>query len=74
MVSTLDEKMIDKTDYTFKRLDADMYEDLVYISKCAFGFDPGVDYYRNKNNTNSFGKSFLGYIAYSQTGEPAAFY
>lgn len=66
--------MIDKTDYTFKRLDADMYEDLVYISKSAFGFDPGVDYYRNKNNTNSFGKSFLGYIAYSQTGEPAAFY
>jgi hypothetical protein len=60
--------------YSFKRLEPKLYQDLVYISKSAFGFDPGLNYYIDKNRTEKFGPSNLGYIAYSSDGEPAAFY
>ncbi len=60
--------------YYFKRLTPDLYSDLVYISKSAFNIDPGTNYYIQKNKTESFGPSNLGFIAYSKDGEPAAFY
>ncbi len=60
--------------YSFKRLEPNLYQDLIYISKSAFGFDPGLNYYIEKNRTEKFGPSYLGYIAYSSEGEPAAFY
>ena len=60
--------------YTFKRLTTELYPDLIYISKSAFGFDPGLKYYIEKNKTDQFGPSHLGFIAYSPDGEPAAFY
>ncbi len=66
--------MTEKQPYTFKRLHAGLYKDLVYISKSAFGYDPGIEYYCEKNETAKFGEPFLGYIAYSKSGEPAAFY
>jgi len=74
MVSILDGGMSEDQGYTFKRLDPSLYKDLVYISKSAFGFDPGLNYYLKKNETSAFGEPFLGFIAYSKTGEPAAFY
>ncbi len=60
--------------YQFKRLSPELYKDLIYISKSAFGFDPGLNYYIEKNRTEKFGPSDLGYIAYASDGEPAAFY
>lgn len=66
--------MTEKQAYYFKRLDESLYDDLTSISKSAFGFDPGRNYYANKNKTSSFGASFLGFIAYSSEHEPAAFY
>ncbi|MBL0104473.1 MAG: GNAT family N-acetyltransferase [Bacteroidetes bacterium] len=61
-------------EYTFKRLSPEYYKDLVYISKSAFGIDPGLEYYRLKNQTEVFGEPNLGFIAYDSAGEPAAFY
>jgi hypothetical protein len=74
MVSILDEAMTETPEYTFRRIEPALYDDLRYISKSAFGFDPGAGYYRLKNETSAFGEPFLGYIAYSHEGEPAAFY
>jgi len=74
MVSTLDVVMKEQSEYYFKRLDPSLYNDLIYISKSAFGFDPGRNYYKQKNETAVFGPPFLGYIAYSESHEPAAFY
>lgn len=72
MVKQMDVKP--ENTYLFKRLSPELYPDLIYISKSAFGFDPGVNYYIDKNRTEKFGPSNLGYIAYSNQGEPAAFY
>ncbi|MBP6334792.1 MAG: GNAT family N-acetyltransferase [Bacteroidia bacterium] len=74
MVPTLDEAMKDQNPYSYVRLDSSLYKDLRYISKSAFGFDPGEEYYRKKNETSKLGEPFLGYIAYSNSGEPSAFY
>jgi len=74
MVSILDETMTETPQYTFKRIEPSLYNDLRYISRSAFGFDPGIEYYQMKNQTSAFGEPFLGYIAYSHEGEPAAFY
>jgi hypothetical protein len=69
------DEIIQKSEYRFERLQPKHYVDLVYISKSAFGINPGVNYYLNKNKTNCFGESNLGYIAYHiLTNEPAAFY
>ncbi len=66
--------MTETPQYTFKRIEPSLYNDLRYISRSAFGFDPGTEYYQLKNQTSAFGEPFLGYIAYSHEGEPAAFY
>src|SRR6478609_7777542 len=70
----MDELMELRNDYRFERINESHYVDLCRISRSAFGFDPGLSFYQNKNKTGSFGERHLGYIAYSATGEPAAFY
>ncbi len=60
--------------YHFKRINSDSYKDLILISKSAFNINPGLEYYKRKNDTVYFGEPHLGYIAYSEDGEPAAFY
>ena len=60
--------------YVFKRVSEHHISDLQIISLSAFGFDPGKSYYINKNSTAAFGIPYLGFIAYSSEGEPAAFY
>ena len=60
--------------YRYERINESLYNDLCYISRSAFGFDPGISFYRRKNQTSAFGEPNLGFIAYSATGEPAAFY
>src|SRR5262245_30887010 len=63
-----------KDEYRFEQVSEASYEDLCYISRSAFGLDPGPDFYRQKNRTEAFGDTHLGYLAYSTSGEPAAFY
>lgn len=65
---------VTKSDYYFKRITPELYHDLLIISKSAFGFEPGINYYINKNNTSKFGIPDLGFIAYYKDGTPAAFY
>lgn len=66
--------VVSQENYTFKRLNPDLYLDLIYISKSAFNINPGIEYYTRKNKTDDFGPTHLGFIAYSKEGEPAAFY
>jgi hypothetical protein len=65
---------MDSNEYRFERINESLYKDLCFISLSAFGFDPGVSYYQQKNLTGEFGETNLGFIAYSLSGEPAAFY
>jgi len=60
--------------YRFERIDQSHYADMCFISRSAFNIDPGISFYRNKNRTEKFGETNLGFIAYSEKGEPAAFY
>ncbi len=61
-------------EYRFVRLTENLIPDLIAISISAFGIEPTKDYYIKKNDTKSFGEPYLGYIAYSAGGVPAAFY
>jgi hypothetical protein len=61
-------------EYRFERLEPRHYLDLNYISESAFGINPGIKYYLQKNDTSYCGATNLGYIAYHTSGEPAAFY
>lgn len=61
--------------FLIHRLDESHYRDLISISQSAFGINTSIDYYKRKNATLDFGGvPNLGYIAYSENGEPAAFY
>ncbi len=60
--------------YTFKKLTSSNIADLLVIYKDAFGKDVGIDYIEKKQNTSFAGLSYVGYIAYSEADEPAAFY
>lgn len=66
--------MIQENEYRIERLEDRHYRDLCSISIHAFGFDPGINYYSDKNKTDYLGHRNLGFIAYSQQGQPAAFY
>jgi hypothetical protein len=60
--------------YRFERINESHYPDMCFISRSAFNIDPGVSFYQKKNKTEKFGEVNLGFIAYSETGDPAAFY
>ncbi|MEI2760341.1 MAG: hypothetical protein V9G42_13005 [Bacteroidia bacterium] len=69
------DEITENTEYRFERLQPKHYKDLVYISKSAFNIDPGIAYFINKNKTDAFGATNLGYIAYhKESNQPAAFY
>jgi hypothetical protein len=63
-----------ENNYRFEKVNQERISDLIYISKSAFNIVPAADYYLNKNNTSKFGDPYLGFIAYSSDGQPAAFY
>ncbi len=62
------------SNYTYKRIESNLYGDLVYLYKSAFGQDISLDYYQHKFNTNYLGITHLGFIAYDDKNAPAAFY
>lgn len=61
-------------DYIFKRVTEESYPDLLALHQAAFGVRERDTYYRNKLATDYLGVSHLAYVAYTKTGEPAAFY
>lgn len=60
--------------YRIEQLAENNFVDLVFIYKHAFGKDVEANYLIKKHNTASFGTSNLGFLAYSEDNEPAAFY
>ncbi len=60
--------------YRFEKISPEHIDDLIYIYRDAFGKAVDRNYIYGKQDTSAFGPSFVGYIAYSETGEPAAFY
>ncbi|MBL4862638.1 MAG: GNAT family N-acetyltransferase [Crocinitomicaceae bacterium] len=60
--------------YTFQQLSDENIKDLPYIFQSAFGKHVDVNYFRKKFDTERFGCKNVGFIAYSNKGEPAAFY
>jgi hypothetical protein len=57
-----------------KRVDAGSQADLIPIFKSAFGQDPGINELSQKHSTDFAGCRDIGYIAYSENNQPAAFY
>lgn len=60
--------------YTFERINEERIKDLVYLMKSVHPKTNSLTFYKNKFDTAYTGASYLGYIAYSTSGEPAAFY
>lgn len=60
--------------YTFKRVDESCYKDLVFLYESAFNQNTTIAYYQHKMDTGYLGVKHLGYLAYTESGEPAAFY
>ncbi len=61
-------------EYRFKRVDESCYKDLVRLYQNAFKQDTTLAYYQNKFNTDYLGVKHLGFLAYDEKNEPAAFY
>lgn len=63
-----------ENDYTIKRISRDNVKDIVYLMKSVHGTSKSEDFYHNKLNTIYADAQYIGYFAYSDEGEPAAFY
>jgi GNAT superfamily N-acetyltransferase len=61
-------------EYRIIRLSAASIEDLSIIYKNAFGYDLDLKAFLKKQNTLQFGDALVGFIAYDQENNPAAFY
>lgn len=59
--------------YQFERLDENNLHHLVLLYKKVFNKSVDVDYVRQKYATDYTGKSFLGFIAFDEKGDPVAF-
>lgn len=62
------------SEYRFQRVSESNVEDLLLIYKDAFGCDLKLDEFKKKQNTIQFGDSYVGFIAYDQNNNPAAYY
>ncbi len=61
-------------EYRYKRVNETCYSDLVRLYESAFKQATTVAYYQNKFNTDYLGVKHLGFLAYDENNEPAAFY
>lgn len=62
------------SEYIIKRLTNENIGDLIYLYRNAFNIEIDIDTLRKKFNTEDFGQANVGFLAYSEEGEPAAFY
>jgi GNAT superfamily N-acetyltransferase len=60
--------------YTFKRLSKTIFIDIIPIFKSAFSQNRIDDNLENKFDTDFAGNSNVGFIAYSEKGEPSGYY
>ncbi|USQ13518.1 GNAT family N-acetyltransferase [Legionella lytica] len=62
-------------DYRYCRLNESNFADVVHLIKVIYHVDVNVEQFRKKYATDSFGASYIGYIAYhNETNEVAAYY
>lgn len=61
--------------YRKERISESRLNDLVYLYQKSFGKKIEIGFLKKKFNTQAFGASYIGYIAYDEvSNEPAAFY
>ncbi len=60
--------------YRIERLNENNIYDLCYLFKAVHNRIISVEYFRRKFETEWTGKKYIGYFAYSESAEPAAFY
>jgi hypothetical protein len=63
-----------QNEFIIERIEKAKLNDLVYLTSTVNSKRTSEKYFQNKFNTQYTGKSFIGFIAYHKTGEPAAFY
>jgi GNAT superfamily N-acetyltransferase len=61
-------------EYSFQRVSESNVDDLSSIYKDAFAKERKIDEFKQKQNTKVFGDSYVGFIAYDEQNNPAAFY
>lgn len=62
------------SDYRIERINEDRLKDLLQLYKASFGKTYSIRYLQNKFNTQYTGISFVGYLAYDQENQAAAYY
>ncbi len=62
------------SNYSFEKLSENNLEDLIPIYADAFGMEVSVDFLRAKQYTSFTGFENVGFIAYDEHNQPAAFY
>lgn len=60
--------------YRVERISKERLVDLLVLFESAFNCKPTLSYLEQKFDTQEFGAAFIGHIAYSEDGEPAAYY
>jgi hypothetical protein len=60
--------------YKIKRIDSESISDFLKLYKIVFGKTRDENYQKAKYATSSFGATNLGYLAYSEDNEVAAYY
>lgn len=60
--------------YTIKRLEKGKFEDLQKIYTDVYGKSPSIDELSALYDTEVFGAFTIGYLAYDESGNPAAYY
>lgn len=62
------------SEYRFERLSDTNLKDLLFLYKHAFNENESFDFLKKKYDTSCFGLKNIGFIAYSNKNEPAAYY
>ncbi len=62
------------SEYRFEKLSDTNLKDLIFLYRHAFNEKENLKFLQKKYNTSAFGLKNIGYIAYSSSNEPAAYY
>lgn len=61
-------------DYRIEQISPSCFKDIILLYEVCFHTKINEEFLNQKLNTQAFGASFLGYIAYDKNGQPAAYY
>jgi len=61
-------------EYKIEKLNSTNLKDLLPIYENAFGYQVPIDFLLKKQDTSTFGLSFIGFIAYDNFNNPVGFY